>query len=89
MQLQGKTDARFTEAAFKIFRDKFDLRPVLTTAQFLEQVCVLHAYGHSVKLAAVHWAYKPPALAMKRAYMLTKVILCLAGLCGKEAWPDF
>lgn len=39
MQLQGKSDARFVEAAFKIFRDKFGLRPVLTTAQFLEQVC--------------------------------------------------
>ena len=38
MQLQGKSDARFVEAAFKIFRDKFGLRPVLTTAQFLEQV---------------------------------------------------
>lgn len=38
MQLQGKSDARFVEATFKIFRDKFGLRPVLTTAQFLEQV---------------------------------------------------
>lgn len=38
MQLQGKTDARFVEAAFKIFRDKFGLHPVLTAAQFLEQV---------------------------------------------------
>jgi len=37
VQLQGKTDARFVEAAFKIFRDKFGLRPVLTAAQFLEQ----------------------------------------------------
>ena len=37
LQLQGKTDARFVEAAFKIFRDKFGLRPVITAAQFLEQ----------------------------------------------------
>ncbi|KAL0032391.1 hypothetical protein WJX79_009077 [Trebouxia sp. C0005] len=36
-ELQGKTDARFSEAAFKIFRDKFGLRPVLTAPQFLEQ----------------------------------------------------
>ncbi|KAL0034375.1 hypothetical protein WJX77_011722 [Trebouxia sp. C0004] len=36
-ELQGKTDARFIEAAFKIFRDKFGLRPVLTAPQFLEQ----------------------------------------------------
>ena len=38
MQLHGKTDARFVEVAFKVFRDKFGLRPVLTAAQFLEQV---------------------------------------------------
>ena len=37
VQLQGKPDARFVEAAFKIFRDKFGLRPVITAAQFLEQ----------------------------------------------------
>lgn len=40
VQLQGKTDARFVEAAFKIFRDKFGLRPVITAAQFLEQASV-------------------------------------------------
>lgn len=52
MQLQGKTDARFVEAAFKIFRDKFGLRPVLTTAQFLEQVGTSHVLDPSVKLFA-------------------------------------
>lgn len=43
VQLQGKTDARFVEAAFKIFRDKFGLRPVITAAQFLEQARLLRA----------------------------------------------
>ena len=43
VQLQGKTDARFVEAAFKIFRDKFGLRPVITAAQFLEQASVFSA----------------------------------------------
>lgn len=41
VQLQGKTDARFVEAAFKICRDKFGLRPVITAAQFLEQASFL------------------------------------------------
>ena len=41
LQLRGKTDARFVEAAFKIFRDKFGLRPVITAAQFLEQASLL------------------------------------------------
>lgn len=38
LQLQGKSDARFLETAFKVFRDVFDLKPVLSAAQFLEQV---------------------------------------------------
>lgn len=40
VQLQGKTDARFVEAAFKILTDNFGLRPVITAAQFLQQASV-------------------------------------------------
>ncbi|KAK9810129.1 hypothetical protein WJX72_005236 [[Myrmecia] bisecta] len=36
-ELHGKTDARFVECAFKVMRELFNLRPVLTPAQFLEQ----------------------------------------------------
>lgn len=46
MQLQGKTDARFIEAAFKVFRDKFGLRPVLTAPQFLEQVSHVFSFAN-------------------------------------------
>ncbi|KAK9864308.1 hypothetical protein WJX84_011209 [Apatococcus fuscideae] len=37
LELQGKSDARFLETAFKVFRDVFGLKPVLSAAQFLEQ----------------------------------------------------
>lgn len=36
LQLHGKTDQRFVEHAFKLFRDTMGLRPVITPAQFLE-----------------------------------------------------
>lgn len=52
VQLQGKTDARFVEAAFKIFRDKFGLRPVITAAQFLEQASVFA--GAAVQALGLH-----------------------------------
>ena len=38
MQLQGKTDQRFVENAFKLFRDCLGIRSVITAAQFLDQV---------------------------------------------------
>lgn len=38
-QLQGKTDARFTDVAFRVLRDYLRIKPVITPAQFLEQVC--------------------------------------------------
>lgn len=37
LQLQGKTDQRFVETAFKLFRDAMGLKLVITAAQFLEQ----------------------------------------------------
>ncbi|CAL8461730.1 g1261 [Coccomyxa elongata] len=46
-ELTGKTDARFVQTAFKLFRDYFNLRPGLTIAQFLQEgfaerkVCLL------------------------------------------------
>eukprot|EP00798_Chlamydomonas_sp_ICE-L_P004811 gene4811-34565_t len=36
-ELQGKTDKRFVETAFRLFRDVCQLKSVLTAAQFLEQ----------------------------------------------------
>ena len=42
MQLQGKTDQRFVEHSFKLFRDCLGVRTVLTTSQFLDQVRVHH-----------------------------------------------
>ncbi|GMH41557.1 hypothetical protein BSKO_09467 [Bryopsis sp. KO-2023] len=35
--LQGKTDQRFVECSFKVFRDVLKLKPVLTPSQFLDQ----------------------------------------------------
>lgn len=35
-QLQGKTDQRFVEHAFKLFRDVMGLKPVITPTQFLD-----------------------------------------------------
>lgn len=40
LQLQGKTDQRFVECAFKVFRGVLGIKPVVNPAQFLEQVCV-------------------------------------------------
>jgi hypothetical protein len=37
-QLQGKTDQRFTEAAFRCLRECLHVKSVLSPAQFLEQV---------------------------------------------------
>lgn len=37
-QLQGKTDQRFVEAGFKLFRDLLSVKTYLTPAQFFEQV---------------------------------------------------
>ncbi len=37
LQLQGKTDQKFVEASFRLFRDCFNIRTVLTPANFLEQ----------------------------------------------------
>ncbi|PNH09698.1 Centrosomal protein [Tetrabaena socialis] len=36
-ELAGKTDQRFVEAAFRLFRDVLNVRTVLTPAQFFEQ----------------------------------------------------
>ncbi|CAD7697406.1 unnamed protein product [Ostreobium quekettii] len=36
-EIQGKTDQRFVECAFKVMRDIFGMRLVLTPGQFLEQ----------------------------------------------------
>eukprot|EP00884_Botryococcus_braunii_P021305 jgi/Botrbrau1/7859/Bobra.9_2s0035.1 len=36
-ELRGKTDARFTETAFRVFREYFGIKPVLSPPQFLEQ----------------------------------------------------
>ncbi|GAX81755.1 hypothetical protein CEUSTIGMA_g9183.t1 [Chlamydomonas eustigma] len=36
-ELQGKTDQRFVENCFKLLRDCFNIRAVLTVSQFLEQ----------------------------------------------------
>lgn len=38
LQLQGKTDQKFVEASFRLFRDCLNVKTVLTAAQFLEQV---------------------------------------------------
>ena len=38
LQLQGKTDQRFIEVAFKLFRDCFNIKTVLTPGHFLDQV---------------------------------------------------
>jgi hypothetical protein len=38
MQLQGKTDQKFVETAFKLFREAFGIKTVLTPGNFLEQV---------------------------------------------------
>ncbi len=38
LQLQGKTDQKFVEVAFRLFRDCFAIKTVLTPAHFLEQV---------------------------------------------------
>lgn len=38
VQLQGKTDQRFIESSFKLFRDVLNVKTVLTPAQFFEQV---------------------------------------------------
>lgn len=38
VQLRGKTDARFIEAAFRVFREYFRIKLVLSPHQFLEQV---------------------------------------------------
>ncbi len=38
VQLQGKTDQRFIESSFKLFRDVLNVKTVLTSAQFFEQV---------------------------------------------------
>lgn len=40
MQLQGKTDKRFVEGAFRLARDCLGIRTVLTPAHFLEHVRV-------------------------------------------------
>lgn len=45
LQLQGKTDQRFVECAFKVFRDVFGIKPVVNPAQFLEQVSVCSHSG--------------------------------------------
>ena len=37
LQLVGKTDQRFVEHTFKLARDQFHIRTVLTPSQFLEQ----------------------------------------------------
>lgn len=37
-QLSGKTDQRFVEAAFKLFRDHLNVKTALTPAHFLNQV---------------------------------------------------
>lgn len=37
-QLLGKTDARFVEAAWRFLREKLDIKPALTPAQFLSEV---------------------------------------------------
>ncbi len=37
-QLAGKTDLRFVECAFKLFRQALGIKPVITPAQFLEKV---------------------------------------------------
>ncbi|KAL6745505.1 Centrosomal spindle body, CEP44-domain-containing protein, partial [Haematococcus lacustris] len=36
-ELQGKTDAKFVEGAFRLMRDAFSIKTVLTAAHFLEQ----------------------------------------------------
>ncbi|KAK9909248.1 hypothetical protein WJX75_009461 [Coccomyxa subellipsoidea] len=36
-ELTGKTDARFVQTAFKLFREHFHLRSGLTIAQFLQE----------------------------------------------------
>lgn len=38
LQLQGKTDQRFVEGAFRYLRDNLNVRTVLSPAQFLEPV---------------------------------------------------
>lgn len=43
-QLQGKSDARFTEVAFRVLRDYLGIKPVITPAQFLEQVWTQHRF---------------------------------------------
>lgn len=43
-QLQGKTDQKFVENSFRLFRDCFNIKTVLTPANFLEQVSLLPAH---------------------------------------------
>lgn len=38
LQLQGKTDQKFVENAFRFVRDCFNIKTVLTPQHFLEQV---------------------------------------------------
>ena len=74
VQLQGKTDARFVEAAFKIFRDKFGLRPVITAAQFLEQASL--SFSAAVQFPRLH-----ALLCLKKALLATCRDLRNGSLC--------
>jgi hypothetical protein len=50
VQLLGKTDAKFVEVSFRLFRDSFGIKTVLSPTNFLEHVSELpiesniHAY---------------------------------------------
>ena len=74
VQLQGKTDARFVEAAFKIFRDKFGLRPVITAAQFLEQASLF--FSNAIQVARLH-----ALLCLQRTLVATCRDLLSGSLC--------
>lgn len=72
VQLQGKTDARFVEAAFKIFRDKFGLRPVITAAQFLEQASLFFSTTSKSACTAL---LKTSALGYLQGFAERKLLL--------------
>ncbi len=72
-QLQGKTDQRFVENSFRLFRDCFGLRPVLTAVQFLEQARPLQDQGKRIKsLPLPGLCRKEDLAALRRHFGLQK-----------------
>lgn len=77
-QLQGKTDQKFVENAFRLFRDCFAIKTVLTPAHFLDQV------GH-VQLDELFGILMQPHGDEHKQQQWSKIYVAWASCCASTS----